>query len=186
MLQCFRGDSPMKSRMTRRQVLASAGKAALAAPLLEKSIVSAVAAAETTPLQGLAGIDRVTILPGKTYLRGWAGFGDPPRLNRPRNFNAPPPPPPAETGPAPTVTWSKASGPGEVTFADPKTAITTATFSAPGQLRAADVRRQRQDHQHLRPECVGRNPAARQAARRRLHQEFQDRQPASGTRAPRR
>jgi len=36
-----------------------------------------------------------------------------------------------------SVTWSKVSGPGNVTFADPSAAATTATFSAPGtyQLR---------------------------------------------------
>src|SRR6185295_477104 len=41
----------------------------------------------------------------------------------------PPPPPP---GPPPTVRWSKRSGPGNVTFADPTALTTTATFSVPG------------------------------------------------------
>ena len=30
------------------------------------------------------------------------------------------------------MAWSKESGPGAVTFADPKSAVTTATFSKPG------------------------------------------------------
>src|SRR5215471_1722325 len=98
-------------------------------PLIQSAILSTASAAETG-LKGVAGIDRVTILPGKTYLRGWAGYGDPPRAVRPRP-NEPPPPPPA-TGPAFSAAWSKESGPGKVNFADPKALITTATFSAPG------------------------------------------------------
>ncbi len=118
---------PVKNnKLTRRQLL---GNAAIT-PLLGSAILSC-AAAETPPLKSLAGIDRVTILGGKTYLRGWAGYGDPPQSNRaPRRNEEPAPPPP--TGPAATVVWSKESGPGTVTFADAKALITTATFSAPG------------------------------------------------------
>jgi uncharacterized protein len=72
-------------------------------------------------------VDRVTVQPGKTYLRGWAGYGDAPRPGAPRNPNAPPP-----TVPAVSVAWSKESGPGEVRFADAKAGITTATFTKPG------------------------------------------------------
>ncbi len=42
------------------------------------------------------------------------------------------PPQAPPDGPAPTGVWSKESGPGTVTFADPKALITTATFSALG------------------------------------------------------
>ena len=59
------------------------------------------AMADETPLNAVAGIDRVTILTGKTYLRGWAGYGDPPRPQRPRGpqaTDAPPPPPPCAAG----------------------------------------------------------------------------------------
>ena len=62
------------------------GKAAgsvVMAPLIQSAILSCASAAETG-LKGVAGIDRVTILPGKTYLRGWAGYGDPPRSNQNR------------------------------------------------------------------------------------------------------
>ena len=38
----------------------------------------------------------------------------------------------APVGPPPTVRWSKKSGPGNVTFADPAALITTATFCEPG------------------------------------------------------
>jgi DUF1680 family protein len=80
-------------------------------------------------LTGIAGIDRVTVLGGKTYLRGWAGYGDRPEPGRGgRGGQAAP----VETGPEPKVTWSKYTGPGAVTFADAHSAITTATFSAPG------------------------------------------------------
>lgn len=60
-----------------------------------------------------AGVDRVVVLPATTVLNG-SGRG----IQRP--------------GDAFTGKWSKASGPGEVTFADATHASTTATFSAPG------------------------------------------------------
>ncbi len=59
-----------------------------------------------------AGIDRVVMLDGRTYLGGEARA-----LKNPD---------------AMTLTWSKASGPGEVTFADAHAARTTATFSKLG------------------------------------------------------
>jgi DUF1680 family protein len=61
-----------------------------------------------------AGVDRVVVLGGKTYLsaavKTLAGKGD------------------AST----TVTWSKASGPGTVTFENANATVTTARFSAVG------------------------------------------------------
>jgi len=60
-----------------------------------------------------AGLDRVVVQGGKTYLSGelraLVGKGDPT-----------------------TVSWSKASGRGKVRFADAGALVTTATFSAPG------------------------------------------------------
>jgi DUF1680 family protein len=61
-----------------------------------------------------AGIDRVVMLNGKTYLAGELKT-----LGR-------------QGGPATEVTWTKASGPGEVTFADATALETTARFSALG------------------------------------------------------
>src|SRR3954453_12374541 len=109
---------PVKSdskttRLTRRQMLGRTGKAAVGsavmAPLIQRAILSCASAAETG-LKGVAGIDRVTILPGKTYLRGWEGSGDPPRSNQnpPRQDPAPPA---APAGPAPAAMWTKDSGP---------------------------------------------------------------------------
>jgi DUF1680 family protein len=129
---------PVKSdskttKLTRRQMLGRTGKAAVGSvamtPLIQSAILSCASAAETG-LKGVAGIDRVTILPGKTYLRGWAGYGDPPRSNQNRGRQDPAAAPPA--GPAFTATWAKDSGPGEVRFVDAKALITTATFSTPG------------------------------------------------------
>lgn len=83
------------------------------------------------PVNAVAGVDRVVMKHGKTYLRGWAGYGAPPRAGRGgggRGAAAAPVP----TGPAPTTVWSKVSGPGTVSFADPRAAATTATFSATG------------------------------------------------------
>jgi DUF1680 family protein len=86
---------------------------------------------ETTPvLTAIAGPDRTVIIPAKTYLNGYVGWGDPPRSGRgPRGQAAPTPTPP---GPPPAAKWSVESGPGAVTFADASAAVTTATFSAPG------------------------------------------------------
>ena len=126
------------TKWTRRELLGAAGTV-LAAPAV--LTVSCAVSAEAAPLNAMAGIDRVvilpgktnprakTILPGKTYLRGWAGYGDPPRSNRPRGSQPEAPP---EAGPAGTAIWSKESGPGPVTFADARSLITTAGFSIPG------------------------------------------------------
>jgi DUF1680 family protein len=130
-------------RMTRREALAAAGKTAAvtvaAGSMLELAFRDGVVAAEAaqTPassaaLNAVAGVDRVVMKHGKTYLNAWAGYGNPPRPGRQgggRGQAAAPPPP---AGPAPATTWSKVSGPGDVTFADAKAPVTTAMFSAPG------------------------------------------------------
>lgn len=80
-----------------------------------------------------AGVDRVVILPGKTYLNGWAGFGHRPPYGRTGGRRNSP-----EAAVAPTNTaslayiWSKSSGPGSVTFSNANAAVTSATFSEPG------------------------------------------------------
>src|SRR5258708_24527192 len=108
-----------QGKLSRRQMLGRTAGSAIAAPLLQSAILSGAAAADTPTLNGVAGIDRVAILPGKTYLRGWAGYGAPPQSNRqPRPGD--PPPAPAPTGPEFTTQWSKESGPGEGRFADAK------------------------------------------------------------------
>lgn len=70
-----------------------------------------------------AGVDRVVVLPGQTWLDG--------RVKDDGKVTA-----------TPAVRWSKASGPGTVTFADATAAATTARFSKPGayvlQLTAND------------------------------------------------
>ena len=120
-------------KITRRQMLAATGKtvavAAVGAPVFQSAVLSD-ALAEVTP-NASAGVDRITILPGKTYLRGWAGYGDPPRSGQPRPRPGTPVTPPP-TGPAITSMWTKDSGPGEVQFADAKSLTTTAAFTTPG------------------------------------------------------
>src|SRR6266849_6074759 len=114
------GHNLMKSRISRRKMLGAAGTAAAitATPLLQSVIVSCAMAADEAPLNSVAGLDRVTILPGKTYLRGWAGYGSPPKTPvRVRGAQAAPPPA-TPTGPAFTTMWSKESGPGAAKFAD--------------------------------------------------------------------
>ena len=60
-----------------------------------------------------AGVDRVAVLPGQTYLDGTVRDDGKPQA-------------------APSVRWSKDSGPGTVTFGDAAAASTTARFSATG------------------------------------------------------
>jgi DUF1680 family protein len=123
-------DHLTNSKLSRRELFGTVGKALVLTPIIGSAAVSSANAAPSASLTGIAGIDRVTVLGGKTYLRGWTGYGDQPQPGRGggRGYV----PPPVETGPTPTVTWSKYSGPGAVTFADEHAAITTAKFSAPG------------------------------------------------------
>jgi hypothetical protein len=67
------------------------------------------------PPSVLAGIDRIVVLGGKTYLDGTI-----------KTLGT-------EADDSLTVTWSKESGPGEVIFADAYAATTTATFSELGE-----------------------------------------------------
>jgi DUF1680 family protein len=123
-------------------MLGTVTKAALGVAILSPTLETAFApqaraARRTRPtghgpaVNAVAGIDRVVVLPGRTYLRGWAGYGEPPRRERRRRTQADSTPPPL-TGPEPTVRWRKRSGPGRVTFANPTALVTTATFTAPG------------------------------------------------------
>jgi len=91
--------------------------------------------AQALPLAAVAGVDRVVMLAGKTYLAGWTGYGAPPRRGRGAGAGrggAETPPPP-DPGPAPKTTWARVSGPGDVKFADASAPATTATFSKPGE-----------------------------------------------------
>ena len=131
--------------VSRRQMLGTLGKAALGAAIISPVLQTAIlgdARAQTLhrrrrnagdPVNGMAGVDRVVVLPGKTYLRGWAGYGEPPHPGRRRRRGAEADStPPVPTGPTPTVRWSKRAGPGRVSFADRAALVTTATFTAPG------------------------------------------------------
>ncbi len=77
------------SKLSRRTLLGTVGKAAvtsaISGPLLQTAILSGV----ETP-NSVAGVDRVVVLPGKTYLRGWAGMASSRpghrRLHRLRSF----------------------------------------------------------------------------------------------------
>jgi uncharacterized protein len=84
-----------------------------------------------------AGVDRVAVLPGKTYLRGTVK--DDGKVNG-----------------TPQTTWSKQTGPGQVTFEKAAATVTTAKFSMAGdyvlkltaedgQLRSSDTLKVRVD-----------------------------------------
>src|SRR3954468_4417635 len=113
-------------RMNRRTLLSVTTKtiaASIAIPAVLRTAIASDADPTTNAakaIRGQAGIDRVVVQPGKTYLRGWAGYGDPPKY------------PTQEPATTIKTAWSKASGPGRVTFANPDAAITTATFTSPG------------------------------------------------------
>ncbi len=113
-----------------------AGRASV---LNRRELLGAVATVSASVVPGVgrteqvrvdAGIDRVTVLPGKTYLRGWVGRGVAPSATRPRN------------GLRVTLSeavrplrlrWTKASGPGPVHFENPAALVTTAGFTRPGE-----------------------------------------------------
>ena len=128
---CFSGyQYPMpKKLMTRRELLSAASGVTLlsAVAMPRGKTLSLVARAE--PLNVVGGADRVVMRGGKTYLNAWAGYGDPPREGRGGRRAAAAP---ALSGTTATMLWTKVSGPGSVMFADPKAAVTTAVFSAPG------------------------------------------------------
>ncbi|MEP7000869.1 MAG: hypothetical protein ABI969_10345, partial [bacterium] len=103
---------------------------AIATPLggaFEKAFALTARLDGIDPVNAVAGVDRVVMKHGKTYLNAWAGYGTPPRAGRPARGAVA-----APAGRAPKTTWSKVSGPGTVTFADPSSPTTTATFSTTG------------------------------------------------------
>ncbi len=125
-----------KPEMTRRDALEAMGKMAamsvVAGPFLGALRDSFAVSAEALPLAAVAGVDRVVMRQGRTYLNAWAGYGAPPRSGRGGGRGNAPVPPAEPPGPPPSTLWSKVSGPGAVTFEDPKAAVTTAAFSKPG------------------------------------------------------
>lgn len=126
-------DDETRPALTRRELVArlttTAIVSVIATPLGGTLNKAFALAAKAEPVNAIAGVDRVVMKHGKTYLRGWAGYGAPPRAGRGgRGATALV----AAPGPAPTTTWSKVSGPGTVTFADARATATTAQFSATG------------------------------------------------------
>jgi uncharacterized protein len=84
-----------KSNFSRREMLGNAGKAAAASvvlpSLVDGLLISALVAADASLPVAVAGVDRVAVLPGKTYLNGWAGFGEAAKTGE-RGAPAAPPP----------------------------------------------------------------------------------------------
>jgi uncharacterized protein len=123
-----------RAGLTRRELLGHVGRVAVVSaavgPIAHTVFAIPDAIAGQAALNAVAGVDRIAVLPGRTYLNGWAGYGDPPRPGRRRP--QPQAAPQEAPGPAPTIEWSKESGPGAVTFADAKAPVTTALFSAHG------------------------------------------------------
>jgi hypothetical protein len=111
----------MKFTVTRRELLGRIGKAAavtaVAGPFVELALgQDGVIAAAEAPLAASAGVDRVVMTHGKTYLSAWAGYGTPPQLGRQPAPGGRGAAAEAPGGPAATTTWSGLSGRGTVTF----------------------------------------------------------------------
>jgi len=128
-------DGETGTNISRRELLATMGKAA-AVTAVAPSFLSACTegggeslGGGAAPLVVDAGPDRVVIEGGRTYLSAWAGYMNPPWTAEPRH---PPDPEPANAGPDPVVTWSKASGPGDVLFEDENALRTAAMVTVPG------------------------------------------------------
>src|SRR3972149_2616477 len=72
--------------MTRRELLQAVGTMAavsVATPLVQLAVGEGGAlSAQALPLNAIAGVDRVVMNHGKTYLNGWVGYGEPPRRGR--------------------------------------------------------------------------------------------------------
>jgi len=127
------GEGPSRTNLTRREMLGTVGKAAVASAVVPPFVFQLDGSAllgGADPLAAVAGPDRVVVQPGKTFLNAWAGYGVPPWQRRRRFRGEPEAPEPS--GPEPKVAWSKKSGPGQVVFEDPEALVTSATFSAPG------------------------------------------------------
>jgi hypothetical protein len=83
------------SLFTRRALFGGVGKVAAASVVGAPLVTSAILAggdAEAGPLDpaalaSSADVDRINVLGAKTYLHGWAGYGEPPVLGRPANQN---------------------------------------------------------------------------------------------------
>src|SRR6187401_3589190 len=97
--------------LSRRELLqrltASVLVTAIATPIGKTlALTSHAEPVNAEPVNAVAGVDRVVMKHGKTYLNGWAGYGTPPRPGRGGRGGAPTQTP---TGPAPKITWSKVS-----------------------------------------------------------------------------
>ena len=179
-----------KTAISRRDLFRAAGKAAGASvalsPLVQSAILGSGETAMDSPVVGSAGVDRINVLGSRTYLHGWAGYGEPPVLGRPqgqqpaqlsytgqaRQADAAP----APAGPASSGVWTKESGPGTVTFADPHALITTATFSALGSY-VLKLTVTNGESSHSSTLHVSVQAAPPQTTRSRLHQELQNLEP---------
>lgn len=128
-------DESPQSPISRREMLGVVGRAAAVSVVLPPLLPGTVRGAGprrpgTAPLRVVAGPDRVVMATGRTYVNAWAGYGEPPGRGRRRWGEERSEP--EETGPEPSVAWTKVSGPGAVDFEDPRSLVTTATFSALG------------------------------------------------------
>lgn len=116
--------------VSRRTWLKQTGAAAAPAALAAAAQGGAQSGA---PFLVDAGIDRIAVLPGKTYLRGWVGQGRAPSQTRPHNGVKGPEPRAADLDREQIrVRWTKVSGPGAARFDDATALQTAASFSAPG------------------------------------------------------
>jgi DUF1680 family protein len=125
--------------LTRRDLVKETGKGLALSATLATAVVTNLDAAQSPgqapsqQLQAVAGVDRVVVLPGRTYLRGWVGRGEPPSTTRTWNQGRRRSPGMALDTTQIRTRWTKVSGPGEVRFANAAKLQTSATFTTPGE-----------------------------------------------------
>ena len=65
--------------ISRRDMMKKTGLVAVVSATAGSLADGLTLSADTLPLTAMAGVDRVVMRGGRTYLNGWAGYGDPPR-----------------------------------------------------------------------------------------------------------
>src|SRR5262245_61953339 len=105
--------------ITRRELLKTAGNMTVLSVVATPVGRTFALSARAEPVNAAAGVDRVVMRNGKTYLNGWVGYGAPPRppaRGAPGGGGRDVAMPPPVSGPPITTVWRKISGPGNVTF----------------------------------------------------------------------
>ena len=153
--------------MTRRELLERMGMVAVVSAVPGSVVEGLTVSAQAQPLSAIAGVDRVVMKQrqdlsqrlGRLWRSRPAADAQAARGRR-GGAVARAAAPPADPGPAPTTLWSKVSGPGDVTFADPTGRGDDRDVLDARRVRAPGDRRQRHDQGVVDARGEGRTAAA--------------------------